>query len=170
MTEPRTTPIDELRTAYQRIPAGTPSAEDVLAELPRLYAAIENVLINENPCKELGEAYVECQRLLIEAMTDQQRQRWEEPRSNDVGATWRKVAEAGRRAETSDPATGKDHRMSVLRRLIEWVEGDEGEGCLYCAGPMGDGEVVQHESDCIVLAARQSVDGHSGCRCLCHDS
>ena len=65
MTEPRT-PIDELWTAYQRIPAGTPSTEDVLAELPRLYAAIEGVL-NENPCKELGEAYVECQRLLIEA-------------------------------------------------------------------------------------------------------
>lgn len=61
-----TLPIDELQAAYQRIPAGTPSDDRVLSELPRLYAAIEGVL-NENPCKELGEAYVECQRLLIEA-------------------------------------------------------------------------------------------------------
>ena len=58
--------LDELRTAYQRIPAGTPSDDRVFSALPRLYAAIEGVL-NDNPCKELGEAYVECQRLLIEA-------------------------------------------------------------------------------------------------------
>jgi hypothetical protein len=42
-TEPRT-PIDELRAAYKCIPAGTPSDDRVLVELPRLYAAIEGVL------------------------------------------------------------------------------------------------------------------------------
>lgn len=61
-----TDPIAELRAAYRRIPAGNPTAEDVLENLPRLYAAIEAVLADD-PCKKLGEAYVECQRLLIEA-------------------------------------------------------------------------------------------------------
>ena len=36
--------MSDLRSAYEAIPAGDPSVEQVLAELPALYAAIEQAL------------------------------------------------------------------------------------------------------------------------------
>lgn len=61
---PAADPLDELRAAYHDIPAGNPAADEILNRLSRLYAAIEAVLAHD-PCKELGEAYVEMQGRFI---------------------------------------------------------------------------------------------------------
>jgi hypothetical protein len=100
--------LDELRSAYFAVPAGSPTDEQITGAMPRLLAAVEQVLrINDRICDICGaDHHAEDPREVIH---------------DDIAAVLRELELGDHARPVSTHAVVHDEILPTIRRLREAV-------------------------------------------------